>query len=729
MRRRRELLVGLGVATVAALAAQLWVESRPAVPNVRNLDLFHFFVPAHAYVGDELARGRLPSWDPYIGLGASAVTDPQLGIWYPPNLLVAVLPTAEALDLLALFHVLLAATGAWVLCRRAGIGIAGAAVATVLLATGPPFQTLAAWPAIQATFAWCPLAIVLGQRAAERPGLPAALGLAAVFALQVLAGYFQLHLYTVGIVALFACFAASPRPGAWMRVLCWIVVAEALGLALSALQLVPSLSAVKGSIRSPAFMKPWFYEILPVHLADYRRSLAAYPDDATIPVFGGVLGALLALAGVLPLGRRIPLRRPVVALGIVAVVLSLGSATPAYPLLWRTPVANWFTGPYKWTFIAGMVLALSAAIGNEALFGTGRTSRRGRIAWAVLGALVLAALPYSRPARVVGVCGLVAGVLGTRAVAAMAPVAVGLAVLGSLGGHAMRPSDSPTFFTRYRPAYEAVASQPDAGRVFSILPSLIFSLRQGDIERIPTFNTYETLLPIRSFELHQAIGRTLEAPTERKDALSALRALGVRYLLCGQAQGAWLERAGLRRIFTSPEVQVWDDPGALPRAYLARRAEMATEAAALKRVFDPTLARDAAVLLESEEGPSPSVMGAGSTTTVSDDPAQVRVVVEAETPAVLVLLDAWSPEWQATMDGAPVAIRHANYLGRAVEVPAGRHEVAFRFVSRPFRLGVEITLAALAAYLVLLWYASRGRLRPHGDSPPGLPPAESPATR
>jgi len=80
----------------------------------------------------------------------------------------------------------------------------------------------------------------------------------------------------------------------------------------------------------------------------------------------------------------------------------------------------------------------------------------------------------------------------------------------------------------------------------------------------------------------------------------------------------------------------------------------------------------------------------------------VTVDVETPGPALLRLADLWYPDWVATVDGRPVEILKADYLLRAVVVPAGRHRVEFRFVSRAMRQGLMLSGASLLVSLVLL---------------------------
>ena len=84
------------------------------------------------------------------------------------------------------------------------------------------------------------------------------------------------------------------------------------------------------------------------------------------------------------------------------------------------------------------------------------------------------------------------------------------------------------------------------------------------------------------------------------------------------------------------------------------------------------------------------------------DPSRVRVAVDAERDAWLVLLDSWSPGWKATVDGAPVEIERADLLFRAVRVRSGKHEVLFRYDPWTFKAGLAVTLGAAALCLLLL---------------------------
>jgi uncharacterized membrane protein YfhO len=61
-----------------------------------------------------------------------------------------------------------------------------------------------------------------------------------------------------------------------------------------------------------------------------------------------------------------------------------------------------------------------------------------------------------------------------------------------------------------------------------------------------------------------------------------------------------------------------------------------------------------------------------------------------------VLTDVWFQGWKCTVDGQPVVVQRANFLFRAIALPAGKHEVIFAFAPDSYEWGKPISLAGLA---------------------------------
>jgi hypothetical protein len=100
----------------------------------------------------------------------------------------------------------------------------------------------------------------------------------------------------------------------------------------------------------------------------------------------------------------------------------------------------------------------------------------------------------------------------------------------------------------------------------------------------------------------------------------------------------------------------------------------------------------------------------------------------SDRPAIVRLADLWYPDWVATLDGQPVDILKADYLLRAVVVPAGRHRVEFRFASPAMKRGLMLSGASLLVTLGLL-AAALWRRRPIGSplTAAATPSSSSPA--
>ena len=88
---------------------------------------------------------------------------------------------------------------------------------------------------------------------------------------------------------------------------------------------------------------------------------------------------------------------------------------------------------------------------------------------------------------------------------------------------------------------------------------------------------------------------------------------------------------------------------------------------------------------------------------VAYEPNYLKYEVNSEKGGTVVFSEIYYPGWQSTVDGEEVPHGRADYILRAMNIPAGKHVVEFRF--DPKSLHLTETIAFVALGLLALWAA------------------------
>ncbi len=98
----------------------------------------------------------------------------------------------------------------------------------------------------------------------------------------------------------------------------------------------------------------------------------------------------------------------------------------------------------------------------------------------------------------------------------------------------------------------------------------------------------------------------------------------------------------------------------------------------------------------------------------------IRLRVNADRQALLVVSESWYPGWRAALDGQTVEILRTNYLSQGVVVPQGSHTIEMSYQSGALNLGAVLSLLGLLGTVglgVWAWRARRGaRYEPVTDA-------------
>jgi hypothetical protein len=152
-------------------------------------------------------------------------------------------------------------------------------------------------------------------------------------------------------------------------------------------------------------------------------------------------------------------------------------------------------------------------------------------------------------------------------------------------------------------------------------------------------------------------------------------------------------------------------PGPLPRARLVTHALVTQD---VNRAITEIDVAHTALVARPVSLPAPPADGSGSpgrARITKDEPGNVWIRTEAPTRQLLVLSESYHEGWQASVDGSRCEIVrvYGDFMGCVV--PAGAHEVHFRF--DPPSLRLAHWASSLALSLALLWFGVESfRARP-----------------
>lgn len=732
----------------------------------------------HEFTSGLIEQGVIPAWIPHLYGGVPLFANPA-STFYPVKLVADVLlPVTRLFPAIFWFQFTMAGIGAYLLARELGVRrwvafLAGLAFQfTGLMMSfvfgGHDGRT------IVATLA--PLLFFFLHRGIRKGTLPSFAGVAATVGLALLSFQIQSSYYLLlagAIWALFSLFELGyirdPRP--LSRRVALGLGAVAFAFALASVNFLPFLDYVDASPRGEGgrgydYATSWSMppreitglavpEDVGVSVSDPTTGEPQFPDyrgDNPFKLHSEYVGAfVLLLVGLgFYYSRRNRYWWFFAGLSVFALSIAFGGYTPVYRLYYQLlPGTKLFRAPSIAFFLVSFSLVMMAALTLERLAAVREpesaddasgtdpqaASVAATVGWTALGIAILGVIltglvnsGAEDSGRALGVfrftafAGLLGGTLWawlshriTRRVALVALAVLTLADLWIVDRR---------FFHTVPPPYEMFArddvagfllGQPGRDRVW-VLPFpagqayrghgnylMRFDIDQAGGEhgnQLQQYNEYvgageQTYVDWHNFMQHRQF----------------MNAANVRYII----SRAELGDVPFREVHRGRAI-VYENPDALPRAYLVNEVVVADEPDGALEImarpdFDP---RDEAVLYERPDGPGLGQPYApGRVELVEYAPNRVVIRTTASARSLLVLADNLYKGWEATVDGAPAEILLTNHTFRGVVVEAGEHEVTFRFRPRELRAGLFTygagTLLLFGYGLSLLVRARRAR--------------------
>lgn len=669
-------------------------------------DLANFDFPRLHFQAAEWRHLRLPLWDPYQWLGQPFLGQVS-GAAYPANWLLALAPFREGKLSVTTVHwylVLLhfqAALFCYWLCRdwkrSRGASILGGLTFSL---TG--FMAGTEWPQILNSAVWLPLVVLFLFRAmrGRKPMFSATVS-GALVGVMWWSGHHEVPIYVSTVVA--GVWAVALWRGVRWQL---AALAGAAMLLVGAWQILPAQEYAPLAKRWAGVTEPLRWnEPIPYAVHEkYAWSLDGALGVVTprppvhIDPFVGVVVFSLVVLGVLAGWRRSPQVRWAVGLGVAGVVLSLANGNFVHGILYAVaPVFGKARVPARALVLLGFAMGPLVAYGVDSLRrrswqGPGWTAGTmvagglwaGASAtgfWAFAGAAVLAGA-WRRAI--------------SREMAAGALVVMAMMEWGSVFGVGM----ANRLVTENRPGY--LDRLYHHGDIASFLRAQNVPVRVGiSDEEIPyNFGDWHGIPTQQGFAA--SVTENVLALESWKPRMQDL--LGINFYVSGK-----VPRPGLVKVADSKSgLQVFANPGALPRAWAVHRVRSAGSAEELRRLMDAAefAPRNEAVML----GMAPALTECGGEDSVALRlPYRAnRVEIDAKLACrgMVVLSDTYFPGWRATVDGQPAEILEVDGALRGVVVEGGAHRL--QMVYRPGTAYWGAGLA-LVGFVLVGWTWRRGR--------------------
>ncbi len=393
VRPSRWVSIGPVAAMLVGLVGWLWPIGLGGEMPVGG-DVTSFSIGLMAFLARSIRAGRLPVWNDLWGFGFPGLGESQMGVFYPPHLLLyGLLPLEAAYTASLVVHTFWGGLGTFWAARRFGVSATGAALAGFAWASCGFYMIHLPHQWGYTTGSWMPWAwgLAWGLSSGRAPAR-SALVLALVLTLQVLPGHFQLAFCTqvgVIVIGMSAWFEPALRRVGARRGLLLLILALAAVIPLAALQLVPTyrLARLAESRRDFEYLSG--FAATPLHLVSFVAPALFHQSPLWRPVawdpFRTSPEEHLAYIGLVPLFLSVGAlvygvrRGPEVrVLGIVAgttLLLSLGPWIPIFSWLIRLPGFSFFRAPARWGLALELALCLLAGRGFDLLSAWPRPGR------------------------------------------------------------------------------------------------------------------------------------------------------------------------------------------------------------------------------------------------------------------------------------------------------------------------------------------------------------------
>jgi hypothetical protein len=375
-----------------------------------------FNIPMRVVVANLVHAGYLPLWNPYMFSGMPLFGAAQAGVLFPLNWFYLFFSIPVATNLMMLSTYVLAALGAYLYARRSGASIAGAVATSIIWQWSAFMVAKVGQTNVVQTAALLPWVLWAVDGYGLSGKRSRGVVLALLVALQIFAGHQQTFAYSFLLAAAYAVVLARSSSGRERSSYLRALVLSSAGVALAAVQILPTIELLRNSLRAtasydffssfsmpPRFVLTFFAPFI-MGGGDGGLFRAPYIGPAFVGEYIAYVGAATIMLALVSLLLKPDTRTKFWALVVVVcLALAIGRFLPLslYKLVYYVPVLNLFRVPARHLMEVEFALAVLAGRGLTAIVASQNNTRVLRfvgLAGALVFLLTCLTVSWWRPA-------------------------------------------------------------------------------------------------------------------------------------------------------------------------------------------------------------------------------------------------------------------------------------------------------------------------------------------
>lgn len=684
-------------------------------PDFGRSDFVNFNIPMKFVLKESLKTFSLPLWEKNIGQGYPVFAEGQVGALYPPNfILFSTLPLWMAFNLSIITMFLTAAFGTYFLSRSLSLSRSGSLLASITYTFSPIIVLHVQHLNLAQTAAIFPWQLLVINIFFVKKEVKYLVYFAVLTSLQIFAGFQQIVAYSLLGISAFSLFKMFGIKSSLHRVkiIASILAFLILAVAIAFIQLTATYELSKESQRSQTTTPKSILSDFPFKPVNLKTIINPYiqgsPKNGTYPpfilgswgifwennaYFGIVQLALIMLSAIFLIFRNNNRnnRQMVIflfGLGILGILLALGKEAP-FHVLFSLPPFSFFRVPSRFLFITFLSAAILAGFSLDKIRFL---KNKNCLNFMLTAIIIIAAFDIF---RVWFRYNLTENVTKLETAPTLRK---NINNDGRLLSYGLEEEWSTKYFVK-----EGWENNPEIYLFFRNAFAQNSNLLYGISQHAAYAGMSSKRSAIAMVTASEFITSEDNMITIGEKSQKLLNANNVKYLTTTKTLDSdkWRLLNSVNSYNTT--INLYKNSDASPRVFIPSGYTVATTNNEFRTILENGTDISKTVVLEEKVDISNNELeNTGSAQITQDDNNIVKIYADLKEKSLVVLSDSFYPGWKVYIDGQESKIYPTNVNSRSVVVPAGQHQILYKYDSQTIKTGGLVSGIALIITFLLI---------------------------